>query len=40
MAVKDINRATLPSAIRKKVKFYPWNPASLGKYLEAAVTVR
>ena len=40
MAVKDIDKATIPSPIRNKVKFYSWNPASLGSYLEAALTVR
>lgn len=40
MAVKDLNRATLPGPIRNKVKFYSWNPASLGSYLEAAVTIK
>lgn len=39
MAVKDLNKATLPSPIRNKVKFYPWNPGSLGTYLEKAVKV-
>ena len=33
MAVKDIDKATIPSQIRNKVKFYSWNP-------ESAVTVR
>ncbi|PVV15599.1 MAG: hypothetical protein B6D77_01745 [gamma proteobacterium symbiont of Ctena orbiculata] len=40
MAVKGINRATLPSPIRNKVKFYPWNPSSLNSYLNGAKNVK
>lgn len=40
MAVKDLERATIPAPIRGKVKFYAWNPASLESYLSDAVTVK
>jgi len=39
MAVKGLNRATLPAAIRKKVAFRDWNPGNLGKILNAARVV-
>jgi hypothetical protein len=41
MAVKSIDRATLPAPIRNKgVRFYPWDPSSLRVYLDSAVLVR
>ena len=39
MAVKGLNRATLPAAIRKKVAFRDWNPGNLGEILNAAKVV-
>jgi hypothetical protein len=39
MAVKDLDRATLPAAIRNKVPFHAWNPSSLNVYLEEAKIV-
>jgi hypothetical protein len=40
MAVKGVDRATLPAPIRNKgVSFYPWDPSSLRTYLDNAVLV-
>lgn len=39
MAVKDLERATLPSPIRNKVRFRTWSPGSLGSILDAATVV-
>ena len=39
MAVKELNRATLPQPIRNKVPFVPWSPGSLNNYLLKATKV-
>lgn len=37
MALKGIDRATLPTLIKnKKLTFYPWDPANLAKLIERA----
>jgi len=41
MAVKGVDRATLPAPIRNKgVRFYSWHPSGLRTYLDDAVLVR
>jgi MTH538 TIR-like domain (DUF1863) len=41
MAVKSVDRATLPAPIRNKgVRFYPWDPSGVRAYLDDAVLVR
>src|SRR5215211_7232547 len=40
MAVKGVDRATLPAPIRNKgVRFYSWHPSGLRTYLDDAVLV-
>jgi len=40
MAVKGIGRATLPSSINDKVKFYSWDPSNLGGFLDDARIIK
>lgn len=39
MAIKDLERATLPAPIRGKGKFCSWSPADLRDILDAATVV-